>query len=165
MTLIARTVSLSLSVTMVTARSTEGVCAVALPMWVFYIDYVELLSAACYTDRSRQAPENRPMTPRPMGYATLAVLQALADGHRYGFDIVDHTGLATGTVYPALSSLESRGYAESDWEEEEVAHADRRPPRKYYGVTPAGRVALREALSRLGALGLRTSPPKPTPAQ
>ena len=26
------------------------------------------------------------MSPRPLGYATLAVLQALADGFQYGFD-------------------------------------------------------------------------------
>jgi DNA-binding PadR family transcriptional regulator len=104
------------------------------------------------------------MTPRPMGYATLAVLQALADGHRYGFDIVDHTGLATGTVYPALSSLEGRGYAESAWEDEDVAHADRRPPRKYYRVTREGRVALREAMVRLRELGLRTAVAERKPA-
>ena len=34
------------------------------------------------------------------------VLQAIADGTRYGFDIADRTGLQTGTVYPALRRLE-----------------------------------------------------------
>lgn len=116
-----------------------------------YIVYVEHL----WSSRER---ESDAVTPRRMGYATLAVLQALTDGHRYGFDIADQTGLATGTVYPALSGLERRGYVEADWEEEETAHADRRPARKYYRVTQEGRAALREALSRLGALGLRTGP-------
>lgn len=122
------------------------------PMTIFYIHYVELLRGGR-------------MTPRPMGYATLAVLQALVDGRQYGFDIVDHTGLATGTVYPALSSLEGRGLATADWEAEEVARADRRPPRKYYRVTPEGREALRAAMARMGALGLRASNAEPGPAR
>jgi len=37
------------------------------------------------------------------------VLQALADGHRYGFDVIDHTGLPSGTVYPALAMLTRKG--------------------------------------------------------
>ena len=39
-------------------------------------------------------------------YPTTLVLQAIADGVRYGFDIADRTGLQTGTVYPALRRLE-----------------------------------------------------------
>jgi DNA-binding PadR family transcriptional regulator len=93
-----------------------------------------------------------------MGYATIAVLQALANGRQYGFDIVDHTGLASGTVYPALSSLEGRGYVEPNWEDDDVARADGRPPRKLYKVTKEGRAALREAVKRLGALGLGVAP-------
>lgn len=103
------------------------------------------------------------MSPRPLGYATIAVLQALADGHRYGFDVVEHTGLATGTVYPALSTLERKGLVTSDWEREEVASADGRPRRKYYRVTPEGRAELRAAMERLGELGLR-APGMPKPA-
>lgn len=48
--------------------------------------------------------------------AILAVLRAVADGHRYGFDIIEHTGLAGGTVYPALSSLSDRKLLSSRWE-------------------------------------------------
>jgi len=101
------------------------------------------------------------MSPRPLGYATLAVLQALADGFQYGFDVIDHTGLPSGTVYPALSTLTRKGLVESHWEEEGVAHADGRPRRKYYEVTAEGSTALREALERFGALGLRASTATP----
>ncbi len=101
------------------------------------------------------------MSPRPLGYATLAVLQALADGYRYGFDVIDHTGLPSGTVYPALSTLERKGFAESHWEEEDLAHSDGRPRRRYYRITTEGSVALREAMERFGAIGLRT--PSVTP--
>jgi DNA-binding PadR family transcriptional regulator len=82
------------------------------------------------------------------------VLKALADGHRYGFDVVDHTGLPSGTVYPALSSLSRRQLVESDWEESRVAHADGRPRRRYYRLTAAGRDVLRESLARLDEMGL-----------
>lgn len=94
------------------------------------------------------------MSPRPLGYATLAVLKALAEGHRYGFDVIDHTGLPSGTVYPALSALSRRRLVESAWEESDVAQADGRPRRKYYRLTEAGREALRESLARLGEMGL-----------
>lgn len=94
------------------------------------------------------------MSPRSLGTATIAVLQAAADGVRYGFDIIDRTGLASGTVYPALSSLERRGLVTSRWESEAVAHADARPRRRYYRVTAAGRAELAAARQRLEALGL-----------
>ncbi len=96
------------------------------------------------------------MSPRPLGYATLAVLQALADGHHYGFGVIDHTGLASGTVYPALSTLERKRLVESRWEKRGSAHSDGRPRRKYYRVTAEGSDALREAMAHLQAIGLRT---------
>ena len=95
------------------------------------------------------------MSPRPLGYATLAVLQALTDGCQYGFDVIDHTGLASGTVYPALATLGRKGLVESYWEEEKVARAESRPRRKYYRVTTEGSGALQEAMERFTAIGLR----------
>lgn len=94
------------------------------------------------------------MSPRPIGYATLAVLQALADGHRYGFDIIDRTGLPSGTVYPSLTTLGRRGFVTSSWEDEALAEAEGRPRRRYYEVTRAGAEALDEALERFRAMGL-----------
>ena len=102
------------------------------------------------------------MSPRPLGYATLAVLQALADGHRYGFDVIDHTGLPSGTVYPALATLTRKGHVKSRWEEDDVARAEGRPRRRYYEVTPDGSVALAEALAHLSGLGLRGPVADPT---
>lgn len=98
------------------------------------------------------------MTPRHLGTATLAVLRAVADGVAYGFDIIDETGLASGTVYPALASLERRELVESRWEDQEEARAEGRPRRRYYRLTPAGARALKEAVRRLDALGLRAPP-------
>ena len=92
--------------------------------------------------------------------ATL-VLQAIARGHRFGFEIVDVTGCPTGTVYPALRRLEHAGFLRSEWERERLAARDARPQRRYYELTPAGARALEGALERMRALdGLRALTPR-----
>ena len=50
--------------------------------------------------------------------ATALVLQALLDGHHHGFDIMDATGLPSGTVYPILRRLDAEGVVRSRWEKE-----------------------------------------------
>ena len=85
--------------------------------------------------------------------ATALVLQAIARGHRYGFEIVDVTGYPTGTVYPALRRLERAGYLRSAWEHERVAFNDARPQRRNYEVTAAGTRVLEAALEPIRALG------------
>ena len=86
-------------------------------------------------------------TPR-MTYLTGVVLAAIRAGHRYGFDIMDATGIPDGSVYPALRRLERAGYLAAEWEDRERATADQRPPRRYYRLTPDGIAALDEALER-----------------
>lgn len=81
-------------------------------------------------------------------YSTAVILQAVANGYLYGFDIIDVTGLPGGTVYPALRRLEDAGHLSSSWEKASVARAEPRPPRKYYEMTRAGRDALAEAVKR-----------------
>jgi DNA-binding PadR family transcriptional regulator len=68
--------------------------------------------------------------------------------YKYGFDIIDITGLPGGTVYPALRRLEEAGFLSSKWEKPSISQAEPRPARKYYQLTPAGRDALAEALKR-----------------
>ena len=41
---------------------------------------------------------------RQLGYATVRVLQTVDRGSRYGFDIIEQTGLPSGTVYEVLAS-------------------------------------------------------------
>jgi DNA-binding PadR family transcriptional regulator len=88
----------------------------------------------------------------PLSYTPLFVLQALARGHRFGFEIMDVTGLPSGTVYPALRRLEAGGYVTSDWEEEGRARRHQRPRRRYYVLTPAGRRMLSQAEARFRAV-------------
>ena len=87
----------------------------------------------------------------PDGYLSLSatvVLQAVAGGYGYGFDIMDGTGLPSGTVYPALRRMEATGLVTSAWESAAIAHREQRPPRKYYDVTRSGRIALADAVER-----------------
>ena len=95
-------------------------------------------------------------------YPTAAVLLAIRQGHRYGFDIMDATGLPDGTVYPILRRLERRGVLEGAWEDEALAKAEQRPPRRYYRVTPVGEEAMGEVIQRFPAL-VRTFPLGPEP--
>ena len=79
---------------------------------------------------------------------TALVLVALARGVRHGFDVLDATGLPSGTVYPILRRLEVAGLVKSRWEAVQIARDEGRPPRRYYELTGAGAEALREALER-----------------
>ena len=79
---------------------------------------------------------------------TALVLVALARGLRHGFDLLDATGLPSGTVYPILRRLESAGLVKSRWEAVGIARDEGRPPRRYYQLTGAGAEALSEALAR-----------------
>lgn len=87
-----------------------------------------------------------------LSYTGLFVLQALAQGYRFGFDIMDVTNLPSGTVYPALRRLESQALVRSDWETDKEARDHARPRRRYYELTPAGKAQLVDAESRYRAV-------------
>jgi len=71
-------------------------------------------------------------------YPTTLVLHALAVGIRHGFDIIDATGLPSGTVYPILRRLERETLVIAAWEDVEIARDEQRPPRRYYELTASG---------------------------
>jgi DNA-binding PadR family transcriptional regulator len=89
---------------------------------------------------------------RHLSITAVSVLQAVADGVEYGFDIIDRTGLPSGTVYPALSRLERDGYVASAWENEADARDEGRPARRYYRLTAPGVKALRNGVAHYRAL-------------
>src|SRR5215208_5341344 len=82
---------------------------------------------------------------RRLSITAVCVLQAIADGFQYGFDIIDRTALPSGTVYPALGRLERDGMVKSAWESEPEAHAEGRPARRYYKLTAPGVKSLSES--------------------
>ena len=89
---------------------------------------------------------------RSLGYATLAILRAIQDGASYGLDIMERTGLLSGTVYPTLSRMDRRGYVQARWENEQTARTEGRPRRRYYRLTGAGEAAVAEAIREYGQL-------------
>ena len=82
---------------------------------------------------------------RRLSITAVCVLQAIADGFQYGFDVIDQTGLPSGTVYPALGRLERDGLVRSAWENDADAHAEGRPARRYYKLTAPGVKSLSES--------------------
>jgi DNA-binding PadR family transcriptional regulator len=90
--------------------------------------------------------------PRALSLAAVRVLHAVASGTEYGFDVIELTGLPSGTVYPALGRLERDGYVKSRWEEPAAARREKRPPRRYYRITAAGLHALNEQVAQFHAV-------------
>jgi PadR family transcriptional regulator, regulatory protein PadR len=95
-------------------------------------------------------------------YPTAIVMLAVSRGVRYGFDIMDASGLPSGTVYPILRRLESAGMLRSKWEAARDARDEQRPTRRYYQITASGLRELRDALERFpglaGTLGTAGAP-------
>ncbi|HXR77149.1 MAG TPA: helix-turn-helix transcriptional regulator [Bryobacteraceae bacterium] len=77
-----------------------------------------------------------------LSHTAALILRTVDCGYRYGFDIMDVTGLPSGTVYPALRRLERDGLVAGKWEDESIALAEERPARRYYRTTRAGRQSL-----------------------
>ncbi len=84
-----------------------------------------------------------------MTHVTALIIQAVGAGHRYGFDVMDATGLASGTVYPALRRLEEARLLRGKWEDAPAAHRGGRPQRRFYELTSAGERSLEEAIQKL----------------
>ena len=81
----------------------------------------------------------------------LALAKARGEAGLHGFGIarqleqqglrpINRTGY--GTLYRALSRLETAGQVIGEWEEPSVAEEARRPRRRIYELTPAGSAAL-----------------------
>lgn len=91
-------------------------------------------------------------TNKALSFGTVSVLHAVATGSRFGFDVMETTGLTSGTVYPTLDRLEHLGLLKSRWEDEKAAHAEGRPARRYFHLTTAGAAALAAALHKYKTL-------------
>ena len=83
-----------------------------------------------------------------LSYTVGLVLLAIDREYRFGFDIMDATGLPSGTVYPALRRLENAGAIQARWEGTKQAFQENRPARRYYRLTGLGRELLGEARAR-----------------
>ena len=104
------------------------------------------------------------MGKRALGLVSAAILRAVQDGHRYGLDVMQATGLPDGTVYKTLHRMERRGLVRAQWEEAEIAERERRPRRRYYEVTAEGASELAFVAQRFAALGIAAGGAKPSGA-
>jgi PadR family transcriptional regulator, regulatory protein PadR len=93
--------------------------------------------------RMEPANARNPLTELRRGVLEHCVLALVGRKEAYAFDIV-HTlaeagSLVTseGTIYPLLSRLRRDGLVTTTWRESTAG-----PPRRYYRITPDGRLAL-----------------------
>jgi PadR family transcriptional regulator PadR len=85
-------------------------------------------------------------------YALMQVLLALLedpDERHWGYQLWQRSGVRSGVLYPILHRLLDEGLLEDGWEDQQSS-GRKRPPRRYYRLTPNGWAAadalLREAL-------------------
>jgi PadR family transcriptional regulator len=81
-----------------------------------------------------------------LSHTSALILQSIGSSHHYGFDVMEVTGLPSGTVYPALRRLERDRLIVSRWEE--LSLRRQRPARRYYKLTPAGTLVLQAVQRR-----------------
>jgi PadR family transcriptional regulator, regulatory protein PadR len=79
-----------------------------------------------------------------------SALMAAPDDRHWGRALSNATGAPTGSLVPVLKRMLDAGWLSDGWEIAAEAHAEGRPPRRYYEVTPEGRVALRAMLAEAG---------------
>ncbi|MFI9009209.1 PadR family transcriptional regulator [Actinosynnema sp. NPDC053489] len=77
----------------------------------------------------------------------LGVLLEDPTASRYGLEICQTAGLASGTVHPILARLEQCGWVTSRWEEIDPSEHGR-PRRRYYRLDPGSVAAAQAALAR-----------------
>ncbi|MEV7629377.1 PadR family transcriptional regulator [Actinoplanes sp. NPDC089786] len=78
----------------------------------------------------------------------VAALLAAGGAERYGLQLMQATGLPSGTLYPILVRLERAGWVESRWEETDPA-AEGRPARRYYLLTAEGATSARREVAAM----------------
>jgi PadR family transcriptional regulator PadR len=89
------------------------------------------------------------MAPEPkLSHTAAMILHAVGAGYGYGLSVMEITGLASGTVYPAVRRLEDGSLIRSQWEKQAIADAEQRPPRRYYTLTKEGKTVLKPLLAR-----------------
>jgi PadR family transcriptional regulator, regulatory protein PadR len=73
------------------------------------------------------------------------VLMEEPHAQHWGDDISRRGGIRSGVLYPILQRLLDYGWLEDGWEDR-AEISDKRPPRRYYELTPEGEAALARVL-------------------
>ena len=75
-----------------------------------------------------------------------SALLAEPDGRHWGYSLWKQSGVRSGVMYPILLRMLDAGWLSSGWEDRPVG----RPPRRYYEITNAGKIALAELAATRG---------------
>ncbi|MBL7258459.1 PadR family transcriptional regulator [Paractinoplanes lichenicola] len=94
----------------------------------------------------------------------LAGLLAEPGAQRYGLELMQESGLPSGTLYPILARLERAGWVESRWEQIDPV-AEGRPSRRYYQLTADGVVAARREVALMQQQMSRAAGPAARPQE
>jgi PadR family transcriptional regulator PadR len=93
----------------------------------------------------------------------IAALLADADGEHYGLELMQETGLPSGTLYPILLRLDRAGWVTSRWERLDPV-VEGRPNRRYYRLTGEGAAVARAEVDAMQARMAKATAPKARPA-
>lgn len=86
---------------------------------------------------------------------TILEMSQEGDGRLWGYRLAKRSGVRSGVLYPQLDRLLREGWLADYWESQE--DACKRPPRRYYELTDAGRIGL-------GAIAVRARSMEPQAA-
>jgi PadR family transcriptional regulator PadR len=78
-------------------------------------------------------------------YALIQVAVALmrdASARHWGYELSKQSGVRSGVMYPILRRMLSEGWLTDGWEDQSDIGSANRPPRRYYELTAAGKIAL-----------------------
>jgi PadR family transcriptional regulator PadR len=84
-------------------------------------------------------------------HALAQVLRAFMDKpteRHWGYDLSKRAGVRSGVLYPILHRMLEEGWLEDGWEDA-ADTLGRRPPRRYYELTSAGRSVVRELVDEM----------------
>ena len=85
------------------------------------------------------------------GVLEILILKLLSQEKMYGYQLMHELDskskgvfkMKEGTLYPVLYRLEDDKFISSLWEEPDSSSSEKRPlPRKYYQISPSGRIEL-----------------------
>lgn len=87
-----------------------------------------------------------------LSHSGLLVFKACLDRpgqNMYGYELMQLTGLASGTLYPLLTRFENEGWLTSSWEKTNP-QKEGRPRRRLYRLTGSGQIAACGFMTSLG---------------
>ncbi len=69
-------------------------------------------------------------------------LMAEPSGRHWGYELSKQSGVRSGVMYPLLQRMLDEGWLADGWEDQAQTGRAKRPPRRYYELTGAGKLAL-----------------------